>query len=125
MYEAPLEFINVLMTDSSTLTMCIKDCLVRFCLSNNQCRGQVCDGATNMLGHINGVAAQIQKEQPLAIPYSPKNRPTLENKSTPLLNEVVAKGAFLLKVRPPTGTCGYVTQEAQKKQHCARGGTNQ
>ena len=63
----PLEFINVPMTDSSTLTMCIKDCLVQFCLPINQHRGQAYDGAVNMLGHINGVAAQIQKEQQLAI----------------------------------------------------------
>ena len=56
-YEAPLEFINVPMTDSSTLTMCIKDCLIRLCLPINQCQGQAYDGAANMLGHINGVAA--------------------------------------------------------------------
>ena len=31
----------------------------------------------------------------------PKNRPTLNNKPTSLLNETIAKGAFLLKVCQP------------------------
>ena len=41
--------------------------LVRFCLPIGQCRGQAYDGASNMLGHINGVAACMQKEEPSAI----------------------------------------------------------
>ena len=61
-HEAPLELINVPKTDSNTLTAVIKDCLVRFALPLVQCRGQAYDGASNMLGHINGVAAQIQTE---------------------------------------------------------------
>ena len=40
---------------------------MRFCLPIGQCRGQAYDGASNMLGHINGVAACIQKDEPSAI----------------------------------------------------------
>jgi hypothetical protein len=66
-HEDPLELINVPKTDSATLTASIKDSLVRFCLPIGQCRGQAYDGASNMMGHINGVAARIQKDEPAAI----------------------------------------------------------
>jgi len=33
----------------------------------NQCQGQAYDGAANMSGHINGVAARIQEVKPRAI----------------------------------------------------------
>ena len=66
-YEAPLELINVPKTDSNTLCSLIKDGLVRFSLPITQCRGQVYDGASNMSGHIRGVAAQIQREEPSAL----------------------------------------------------------
>ena len=62
-HEDPLELINVPKTDSATL----KDSLVRFCLPIGQCRGQAYDGASNMLGRINGVAACIQRDEPSAI----------------------------------------------------------
>ena len=32
-----------------------------------QCRGQAYDGASNMRGHLNGVAAQIQSGTPAAL----------------------------------------------------------
>ena len=66
-HEAPLQLINVPTTDSNTLSSLIKDCLVRFSLIINQCRGQAYDGASNMSGHIRGVAAQLQKEEPSAL----------------------------------------------------------
>ena len=62
-----MELINVPKTDSNTLTTLIKDCLVRFALPLVQCRGQAYDIASNMSGHINGVAVQIQKEEPSAL----------------------------------------------------------
>ena len=65
-YEAPLELINVPKTDSNTLCSLVKDCLVRFPLPIPQCRGQAYDRASNMSGHIRGVAAQIQREEPSA-----------------------------------------------------------
>ena len=66
-YEDALELINVPKTDSATLTMCIKDCLIRLSLPLGKCRGQAYDGASNMLGHISGVATRIQSEEPSAI----------------------------------------------------------
>ena len=36
-------------------------------LSISQCRGQAYDGAANMAGHLNGVAARVKAEQPAAL----------------------------------------------------------
>ena len=58
-HEDPVELIHVPKTDSATLTSALKDCLIRLCLSISQCRGQAYDGASNMSGHLNGVAVQI------------------------------------------------------------------
>ena len=66
-YEAPLKLINVPKTDSETLGLLIEDCLVWFSLPLNQCRGQAYDSPSNMSGHIGGVAAQIQREEPTAL----------------------------------------------------------
>ena len=66
-HEDPVELINVPKTDSHTLTTLIKDCLLRFSLPLSQCRGQAYDGASNMNGHVSGVAAQIQEIEPTAI----------------------------------------------------------
>ena len=65
--EDPIELIDVPKTDSDTLATLIKDCLVRFSLPLSQCRGQAYDGASNMSGHISGVAARIQQIEPTAI----------------------------------------------------------
>ena len=45
----------------------MKDRLVRFALPIDQCRCQAYDGASNMTGHLHGVAAQIQSIVPSAI----------------------------------------------------------
>ena len=66
-HEDPVELINVPKTDAKTLTGAIKDCLIRLSLPLAQCRGQAYDGASNMSGHLNGVAAQIQKDVPSAL----------------------------------------------------------
>ena len=66
-HETPLELVHVTKTDSETLTSLIKDSLVRLALPIDQCRGQAYDGAANMCGHINGVAARIQRIEPTAI----------------------------------------------------------
>ena len=49
------------------ITSAIKDILIRCTLPLSQCRGQAYDGASNMMGHLNGVARQFQKEEPRAI----------------------------------------------------------
>ena len=58
-YEDPIGLLQVPRTDSGTLTSGLKDVLVRCILSLSQCRGQAYDGASNMSGHLRGVAAQI------------------------------------------------------------------
>ena len=58
-HETPVELINVPKTDSETLTKVIKDSLLRLSLPIAQCRGQAYDGASNMSGHISGVAARL------------------------------------------------------------------
>ena len=66
-HEDPLELVHVPKTDANTLTSVVKDCLIRFSLPISQCRGQAYDGASNMSGHLNGVAAQIEKDVPAAL----------------------------------------------------------
>ena len=52
---------------STTSTTAIKDVLVRFILPLSNCRGQACDGAANMMGHLRKVATTLQNEQVSAI----------------------------------------------------------
>ena len=66
-HETPVELIQVPKTDSETLTTVLKDCLIRFTLPISQCRGQAYDGASNMSGHISGVATRIQECEPRAL----------------------------------------------------------
>ena len=66
-YEDVIALAEVEQTDAATLTSTLKDALVRSGLQLSQCRGQAYDGASNMSGHLNGVASRIQKEQPNAL----------------------------------------------------------
>ena len=66
-HEAPIELIQVPKTDAETLATLIKDSLTRLALPIAQCRGQAYDGASNMSGHIRGVAARIQEVERNAI----------------------------------------------------------
>lgn len=50
-------------TDAHT---CIRD-LLRCCLPLSQCHGQAYDGAGNMSRYLNGVAAGIQNNVPVAL----------------------------------------------------------
>ena len=45
---------------TATLTAIIKDVLIRCRLPLDNCKGQVYDGASNMIGHLTGVARQIE-----------------------------------------------------------------
>ncbi len=58
---------NVPKIDSETLTMAIKDCLLRLNLSLSKARGQCYDGASNMSGAKSGVAKRIQDEEKRAV----------------------------------------------------------
>ena len=53
-------------TDGASLTATLKNVLICNGLQISKCYGQAYDGASNMSGHLNGVAARIQKEQPKA-----------------------------------------------------------
>ena len=48
------------------LTATLKNVLICNGLQVSKCCGQAYDGASDMSGHLNGVAARIQKEQPKA-----------------------------------------------------------
>ena len=54
-------------TTAETLTIIIKDALLRFGLEFSDCRGQAYDGASNMSGRMSGVQARISAENPKAI----------------------------------------------------------
>lgn len=59
---------NVPLTDADTLLNSIKDVLIRCTLPLEQCRGQGYDGASNMMGRLNGVAKKFQETSPSALP---------------------------------------------------------
>ena len=64
------DFVGLYETDSiSSDSLCalIKDALLRFNLTLENCRGQCYDGASNMKGHVSGVSTQIVREEPRAI----------------------------------------------------------
>ena len=50
-------------TKSDTIVQILKDTMIRMNLPITNCRGQCYDGAANMAGHRNGVAAQILAEE--------------------------------------------------------------
>ena len=54
-------------TNADTITKLILDSLTRFNHPINRCRGQCCDGASNMCGRHTGVATQIQRVEPKAL----------------------------------------------------------
>ena len=60
-HENFLELIQLPKADANTVTLALRDSLVRNCLAIGQSRGQAYDGATTYRGHVNGVAAQIQE----------------------------------------------------------------
>ena len=49
-------------TDADSICQAIKDVLTRCILPLSQCRGQGYDGASNMMGHLRGVATQLRKK---------------------------------------------------------------
>nr|XP_004209215.1 zinc finger MYM-type protein 1-like [Hydra vulgaris] len=53
--------------DADSLTKTVKDVLLRFSLSQENCRGQAYDGAANMTGHLRGLAAQLKEKSNAAI----------------------------------------------------------
>ena len=64
------DFVGLYETDSiSSDSLCalIKDVLLRFNLTLENCRGQCYDGASNMKGRLSGVSTQILREEPRAI----------------------------------------------------------
>ena len=54
-------------TSANTILQALKDCLLRMNLQWKHCRGQCYDGAANMAGLRNGVAAQILRLEPRAL----------------------------------------------------------
>ena len=65
-YEDLIALAKVEQTDAATLSNVLKDVLVSSMLQLSRCRGQAYDGASNMSGHLNGLATRIQGEVPQA-----------------------------------------------------------
>ena len=61
---------------SETIIKALKDILMRFSLSLDDCQGQTYDGASNMMGKRSGVSTKIIEEQPKAV--DPLQRPFIE-----------------------------------------------
>ena len=66
-HEDLIGLVAVDQTDAGTLSLVLKDSLLRSTLSLSQCRGQCYDGAANMAGHLNGVATRLLEEEPRAL----------------------------------------------------------
>ena len=66
-YEEPIGMFNVPQTDSSTILTAIKDVLMRCSFPIEKCRGQGYDGASNMMGRLNGVATKMKQQESAAI----------------------------------------------------------
>lgn len=58
-YEDFVGLIEVDQTDAKTLMDTIKSALIALNIPIDNCRGQAFDGASNMAGHLNGVAARM------------------------------------------------------------------
>ena len=66
-FEEPIGMFNIPQTDSAAILAAMKDVLLRCSLPIEKCRGQGYDGASNMMGRLNGVASKLKSEQPAAI----------------------------------------------------------
>ena len=66
--EDPVGLFCLPNTTADTITHVLKDLLIRCDLSVSLCRGQAYDGAANMQGRRKGVATQIRRENPAALP---------------------------------------------------------
>ena len=66
-HEDPIELIELPKTDAETIAKELKNCLEKHTIPLSQCRGQAYDGASNMSGYLNGVAARIEKDVPAAL----------------------------------------------------------
>jgi hypothetical protein len=65
-HEDVIALAQVESTDAATITSVIKDCLTRSTIAIGNCHGQSYDEVANMSGHLSGVAARIQSEEPCA-----------------------------------------------------------
>ena len=69
-FDAHEEFVGLYQVDSivsSSIVEVLKDTILRLNLAISSCRGQCYDGAANMAGIRNGVAAQMPAEEPRAM----------------------------------------------------------
>ena len=67
-HEDPLGLFQISSCTADSIVAHIKDALIRCVLLLNNCRGQSYDGAAAMSGRFRGVATQIQRQEPRAIP---------------------------------------------------------
>ena len=65
-FEDVIGMVQVDQTDAATLASTLKDFLIRCSLQLSNCRGQTYDGASNISGHLSGVASRLKSEEPTA-----------------------------------------------------------
>ena len=69
-YEVQVKWMTFIALDKSDAEMIytmVKQCLLAYGLTFENCRGQACDGASVMRGRKNGVSTRILRDYPLAI----------------------------------------------------------
>ena len=74
-HEDFISLVHVSRITVDVITSAIEDILIRCTLPLSQCRGQVYDGASIMMGHLNGVAMQIRKEEHFRSLYHALSKP--------------------------------------------------
>ena len=98
--ERFIGFMEVTDTTGGTLADVIWNFLVKIGLDPLMLRGQGYDGASNMSGHIRGVAARILAKNPLALYTHCSNH---------VLNLVIVKSCSIAEMRNMFGTVQNVT----------------
>uniref|UniRef100_H3A554 HAT C-terminal dimerisation domain-containing protein n=1 Tax=Latimeria chalumnae TaxID=7897 RepID=H3A554_LATCH len=66
-HEDFIGLVDLPQTDSATIYSVLNDILIRCNIPPGLCRGQAYDSASNMSGHIRGVAARFKQQNPAAI----------------------------------------------------------
>ena len=66
-YEDLIGLVKVPEADAEILYTSLCDMCIRGMLPIEECRGQAYDGASNMSGHIRGVAVRMKREQKAAL----------------------------------------------------------
>ena len=67
-FEDMIGLVQLKNTIAECVYISLKDCVLRFSISFEKCRGQAYDGASNFQAHVNGVGKRFLNDNSTAIP---------------------------------------------------------